>query len=193
MVPFSFHVVGSDKELSCVRAFRAAVYRRRLGLALSDTLAEAERDRLGYVFLLRCNGQPVGTARVVPTSCARTELEQLDALPAWAARDPHCGEVGRIATCRSVGVTGATTSSILISACARWTLCHTQILRYVAYNRLVLLPVWRRLGAIDTGERLVIAGRGGTEYALITGDLRDVVARTAVVGDAVQDEMVTVA
>jgi hypothetical protein len=190
---FTFHVVGSEAELSCVRALRAAVYRQRLGVALSENLAEGERDALGYVFLLRFNGEPVGTARVVPTACGRTELGQLHALPAWAALDPHCVEVGRIATLRCLGVNSMTTSNILISACARWVLGETSLLRYVAYNRLVLLPVWRRLGAIDTGERFVIAERGGAEYALITGELRDVVARTAGDGDVAHDQMVSVA
>lgn len=182
MGPFTFHAVVSDAELRCALALRDAVYRRRLGLALSDTPDDAERDRLGYVFLLRHDSRPVGTARVIPTTCASTELAQLGALPAWAAQDPCCGEVGRLATLRSAGVDPMATSPILISCCARWLLRHTPMRRYVAYSRLVLLPVWRHLGALDTGVRFVIAERAGTEYGLITGHLHDAVSLAGGVG-----------
>lgn len=192
MGPFTFDVVGSDAELCCARALRDAIYRRRLGLALSDTPDEAERDRLGYVFLLRHMGQPVGTARVIPTTCASTELARLGALPAWAEQDPCCGEVGRVATLRSPGTGNVATSTVLIYSCAIWLLRNTPIRRYVAYNRLVLLPVWRKLGALDTGVRFVITERAGTEYALIRGDLRDVVSRTGGMEHHVSGQAVSV-
>ncbi|MGH9070189.1 MAG: hypothetical protein ACRDX8_03220 [Acidimicrobiales bacterium] len=178
MDPFTFHVVRSDTELCTARSLRQTVYRQRLGVSLSESLDETERDRLGYVFLLSRGGEPVGTARIVPTSCAVVELRRFGWLPVDAGEDLHCGEVGRIATLKGVRSNGMPTSLVLIAWSARWLLRYSPLCRYVAYNRLALLPLWRRLGALDTGVRFVIAERGGAEYAVIRGDFHEVVSKT---------------
>ncbi len=189
---FTFHVARSEAQLDIARSLRDAVYRPRLGLHLSDIPGEAQRDQMGHVFLLRRNAEPVGTVRIVPTSCPATELRQLGPLPQWAARDLCCGEVGRVATLKSGRTNAMSIRLLLVAWSARWVLRHSPLLRYVAYSRLALLPLWRQVGAVDTGVRFAIPDRGEAQYAVITGELADVASTTRSIDDETLEQVVTV-
>lgn len=168
---FSLHLARTSAEMAEARRLRDEVYRSRLGLDPARWEHEDERDRAGYVFLLRDHGDLAGTGRVTPTSSPLCEIRQLGYLPAdlYDARD-LC-EVGRMATRRRTD--GIAASFVILCLGARWLLQHSHLRRYVAYTRLHRLPLFEQVGASDLGVRFTIPDRGDAEYALIIGDVAD--------------------
>lgn len=172
----TFHVAESEQDFAAVRSLRQAQYTKHIGdTRWLDDPADAERDRVGFVYLLRQNGMPVASVRVVAASSDLAELHELGQMPETTSNDPHCCEVGRV-----VATGGSLSNSALIIACGtRWTVTNTPFERYIAYCRLPLVRLWQQFGALDTGCRFALPERQNAQYAVITGSLDDVAAATA--------------
>lgn len=176
----SVSFAGSESDLASARAIREVAYRARLGLDPRSWRDEELRDTEGYVPVLRANGVPVATARVLPISSPYVELRALGCLPTWAERRRELCEISRVATSRK-NHGGVPYSTLLFLLGIRWLFDRTDLRRYIAAVRVSLFPFHESFGAQEVGNRFTIPGRGAAQYVVVTGDLTravDVAART---------------
>jgi hypothetical protein len=171
---FSIELVSDPTARQECIDLRDLLYQRHLGMRPSDWgAAESERDRVGWTFLLRDEGSPVGCGRVLPARSRMGELQCFARLPRWATIDKSLCEVGRIA-CKPRAELPPF-SLLLLGGGARWLLEYTRFDRYIAYCRPTVAKAYMYVGAVDTGERFSLEERGGTEYMIVIGRLEDAV------------------
>lgn len=160
-------------DLAAVARLRDSVYRDRLGIDPGAWHNERARDEAGLVFMLRDNDELIGCGRAVATDSPLCELRELGQLPPGIANEsnPDMCEVGRIATSRrdpSVAY-----GALLLCQGSRWLLENTRLRRYISYARTSLIPLYQRIGAVDTGYRFTLTARGEAEYGVVMGDLEE--------------------
>jgi hypothetical protein len=160
---------GSPRELERAAAFRRRVFLERRGVCFDEAL-EAARDRVGLVFLLLEDGALVASGRALPLPSA---LSPLSALQPGIDVPGADSELGRIATLGSPA--GLTRSLTLLSLGARFLLEHTRYRRYVAYCHPKLVPLYRAVGAEETGDSVVVPGRP-EPHRVIAGSYTDAAA-----------------
>lgn len=165
----------TPEEVEAALAVREDMYSEYLGLTPRTWADEDLRDQDGYLFILRDEGEIVGSGRVLPVVSPHVELRAFRKLPPWAEHDPQMCEISRIAARpRSEGVPYAWIGLILG---AEWLLKHTEIRRYIAYARSELVSLYRVVGAWETGMRFQIPDRGTAVYNVVTGTLEQAVEK----------------
>ena len=162
----TFSCASSDLDIARAAAFRRRVFMDRRGVSFDEAL-EARRDRQGYVFLLRSDGAPVATARVLPYP---SPLSPLAALAPALAGSGVDSEVGRIAAVASPQ--GIRFSLALLAMGSIWLRRNTGLSRYVAYCHPRLLDLYRMVGAEDTGLGVAVPGRD-EPHRIICGGYAD--------------------
>lgn len=153
---------STKAELRRARQFRNETFRAKRGMEL-DSLTERRRDESSHVMLLTQRGIPSATARAQSYPGSGTLAEIAPELPIFGADS----EVGRIAALSTPD--GLKHSLLLLVLGAMWLVEYTQHQRYVAYCHPKLLPLYRLVGAVETGLTVEVDGRP-TRYCVLLGD-----------------------
>jgi hypothetical protein len=146
------------------RALRDHIFWTKRQVAFSRSV-ECRRDVDGHVFVLFRGAQPVATGRSQHYPSDISLVEQLRTTTSHALRADS--EVGRIASAGS-----PLDALTVLTLGAVWLLESTGHRRYSAYCHPKLVPMYRRVGASDTGERCSVPGRD-TEHVIVTGRYED--------------------
>jgi hypothetical protein len=154
---------STNAELRSARQFRAHVFRERRGIEF-DSLQERRRDESSHVFLLTQHGSACATARVQSFPGSGNLAEMAPDVPTFGADS----EVGRIAASMHSPESAQYPLMVLVLG-AMWLLRHTKHQRYLAYCHPKLVPLYRLVGAQDTGVTLAVDGRPDP-YCLLLGD-----------------------
>lgn len=170
----SVSFAGSESDLVGARAVREVAYRARLGLDLRSWRDEEARDTDGYVPVLRANGVPVATARVLPICSPHLELRALGCLPGWAENQRELCEISRLATSRK-NRDGVPYSTLLFFLGITWLFDRTDLRSYIAAVRVALFPFYQAFGAHEVGGPFTIPTRGTAQYIVMTGDLKQAI------------------
>jgi hypothetical protein len=159
----------SPEHVRAALGVRESAYSEHLGLSPGEFPDENLRDDEGYLFLLWNGPEVVGSARVLPTTSAHTELRLLGRLPIWAEYDGGMCEISRVAARPRDG--GIPYSWIGLVLGAEWLMENTRLRRYIAYARSELVDLYQAVGAWETGVRFQIPDRGPTVYSVVAGGI----------------------
>ncbi len=159
-----FICCDGEGEFEMARALRDHIFWTKRHVAFSRSV-ECRRDADSHVFVVFRGGQPVATGRCQHYPSDISLLEQLRTTSSHALQADS--EVGRIASAGS-----PVDSLVLLTLGAVWLLESTGHRRYSAYCHPKLLPMYRRLGAWDTGERCAVPDRD-TEHVIVSGRYED--------------------
>lgn len=163
----------TQREIEEGIAVRDDMYSEYLGLHPRDWPEEGVRDEEGYLFILRDEGNVVGSGRVLPIASEHVELRAFKRLPGWAENDTRMCEISRIAARSRPGRVPYGWSGLILGA--QWLLENTRLQRYIAYARDDLVPLYRVVGAREVGIRFQIPARGAAVYSVLSGELEQTV------------------
>lgn len=166
--------VGTAADRRDALAVREEVYRRRLGLDPSSWSSDASRDITGIVPVLRADGVPVASARLLAIESPYVELTELNRLPSWAPDQRQLVEVSRVCAVRHDG--GVPYGLLLFALGAPWLLARTTIRRYVGAVRLAVAPLYQAFGGTVVSQPFGIPERSDADYVLIYGGFRRMAA-----------------